>query len=235
MSHLLHFFVTFWIISSVLLILLCCYFVVHVQCYYCFTTWLLTYIQIPVKVVSKCTPFCYHIFLFTAVAIPPVRPAVFITARQQNCGKVMFSVITVCQSYCLGALPCDHYPWSIRPYHTPRHVQPGHVLPALPPPLYRTPAPTPSLSPVKLVSGWFASYRNAFLLYIFLSWKGRLKNSIGIRTSCFSSINPFSLNLWCLRFLKGTVKRNVKLSEMFIKSSDQRTDLLSLILFGNNI
>ena len=36
----------------------------------------------------------------------------YFTARQQSCGKVMFSVVSVCQPVCsqVGA-PCDHCPW----------------------------------------------------------------------------------------------------------------------------
>ena len=45
-------------------------------------------------------------------------PTIF-TARQVSCGKVMFSVMSICQSGILPtgrAIPCDHYPWCIGPH-----------------------------------------------------------------------------------------------------------------------
>ena len=44
-------------------------------------------------------------------------PNIVITAHQQSCGKVMFSVISVCPSFCQWGVPCDHYPWCIRAHH----------------------------------------------------------------------------------------------------------------------
>ena len=39
------------------------------------------------------------------------------TTRKQSCGKVMFSVVSVC--HCIhGRSPCDHYPCCIGPHHT---------------------------------------------------------------------------------------------------------------------
>ena len=35
--------------------------------------------------------------------------------RQRRCGKVMFSLLSVCS---WGGSPCDHYPWCIRPHCT---------------------------------------------------------------------------------------------------------------------
>ena len=40
----------------------------------------------------------------------------FITTHQRSCGKVMFSVVSVCLS--TGWVPCVHYPWCIGPHHT---------------------------------------------------------------------------------------------------------------------
>ena len=43
-----------------------------------------------------------------------------VTTHQQSCGKVMYSVMSVCQSFCppgLGEVPCGHYPWHIGPHY----------------------------------------------------------------------------------------------------------------------
>ena len=44
----------------------------------------------------------------------------FITVRQRNCGKVMFSQVCVCLSV-HGDSSCDHYPWCIGPHSTGPH------------------------------------------------------------------------------------------------------------------
>ena len=39
------------------------------------------------------------------------------TTRQRSCGKIMFSLVSVCLSVHEGS-PCDHYPWCIGPFCT---------------------------------------------------------------------------------------------------------------------
>ena len=44
-----------------------------------------------------------------------MREYIIITANQQSCGEVLFSVVPVCHSVHNGGrgVPCDHYPWWI--------------------------------------------------------------------------------------------------------------------------
>ena len=45
--------------------------------------------------------------------------SLFIAARKRSCGKIMFSVVSVCDfGRGAGAITCDHCPWFIRPHHT---------------------------------------------------------------------------------------------------------------------
>ena len=54
-----------------------------------------------------------------------------ITVRQRSWGKVMFSIVFVCQSFCPGGVPYDHYPWCFGTLQAPHHTR----TPPLP--LYR--------------------------------------------------------------------------------------------------
>ena len=48
----------------------------------------------------------------------------YFTARQRSCGKVMFSLVSVCLFTRWRVSPCDHYPWFI-----------GSLCTATPPPI----------------------------------------------------------------------------------------------------
>ena len=56
-----------------------------------------------------------------------ITTELFITARQQSCGEVMFSVVSVCPQSKWWWFPCDHYPWCIGPHFTWPLSQSKHV------------------------------------------------------------------------------------------------------------
>ena len=99
-----------------------------------------------------------------------------ITTCQQSRRKVMFSVVCIC--IFIERVPSDHYVWCIGLHdsETPRHAQTCstwtslyNLFPQLqpPPPLQGFPVPlTLTPPPVQFASGRFASYWNAFSLYI---------------------------------------------------------------------
>ena len=98
---------------------------------------------------------------------------VLITACQQSCRKVMFSVVYICMF--TEGVPSDHYVWCIGLHdsETPQTcsnvfnlgltVQPP---PSHNPPLQGCPVPLALIPPpVQFASGRFASYWNVFLFY----------------------------------------------------------------------
>ena len=75
----------------------------------------------------------------------------FITARQRSCGKIMFSVVSVCQSFCPGGwVLCDHYPWCIGPHHTGNLPSPALMYSPLP----------HSTGHIQTCTTWTSLYRN---------------------------------------------------------------------------
>ena len=93
--------------------------------------------------------------------------------RQRSCGKVMFSVVCVCQAACpQGGVPCDHNPWWIGPYGT-------ESLWPWPTPLdirlHWTGTPPP---PVLTAGGYWSTY-------------GRYKLAVRILLECFLVLKSY--------------------------------------------
>ena len=131
-------------------------------------------------IISSSTIPCKHMLI--SIACKPLNKS-FIIAQKPRCSNVMFSVVSIRQSFCPQGegSPCDHYPWYIGPHCTEVHLPemgPHCTGPRSPATdiwcgnHHWRPVQTCSLHwhMVKAIeahivgaSGRYASYRNAFL------------------------------------------------------------------------
>ena len=99
-----------------------------------------------------------------------------ITVLQRSCGKVMFSIISVCLS--TGDSPCDHYLWCIEPHHTGT-------------PLIPAPRPCPS-GYIQTCSTWTSLYRDPapdMFKPVYFETRMFGMRAVGILVECFLVIS----------------------------------------------